>query len=227
MLACTAPSTLISCSTARVPVRANNRQGRFENSFCRLIILSQHCHSRAAVIRYLSAMNDEPPFQLTETKRARKRAQRLFESVSGLLQAVLPANADIRHIGAMAVLGWLTKGDLDIVIRVPPDDFQPVDALLAARIARNDGSVKTESFSAFEDASSDPHLGIQLTVIGGPYDFFHQFVEALGPCPHLVEEYNTLKRFHDGGDMTVYRTAKDEFVERVLADFYPYCGGNA
>jgi hypothetical protein len=51
--------------------------------------------------------------------------------------------------------------------------------LLTARFARNDGSIRTDSFSAFEDASADPHLGIQLTAIGGPHDFFHLFVDGL------------------------------------------------
>ena len=72
-------------------------------------------------------------------------------------------------------------------------------------------------FSAFEDASSYPHLGVQLTVVGGEFDLFHQFVEALQRSPELVRQYNALKRRHDGGDMTVYRKAKDAFVKKVLA----------
>jgi GrpB-like predicted nucleotidyltransferase (UPF0157 family) len=42
------------------------------------------------------------------------------------------------------------------------------------------------------------------------------FAEALQSSPDLVEEYNALKRLHDGGDMAIYRAAKDAFVERVL-----------
>ena len=75
------------------------------------------------------------------------------------------------------------------------------------------------TFAAFEDASSTPHLGLQLTAIGGPFDVFHQFVEALHQSPELVLEYNALKLQHDGSDMAVYRRAKSDFVERVLAEF--------
>jgi GrpB-like predicted nucleotidyltransferase (UPF0157 family) len=162
-------------------------------------------------------MSNEPPFRLVETARACERAQRLFERVSSSLQPSLPSVADIRHIGATAVPGCLTKGDLDIVIRVPAGEFQRVDVLLASRFARNEGSIRTENFSAFEDSSTDPHLGIQLTVIDGPRDFFHRFVEALRQSPKLLGEYNALKCLHDGGEMAIYRAAKDAFVARVLA----------
>jgi GrpB-like predicted nucleotidyltransferase (UPF0157 family) len=164
-------------------------------------------------------MNNEPPFALVDPERAREEAERLFEAVSKSLDAILPPTADIRHIGATALHGCLTKGDLDIVVRVPAVDFQAADAALASRYARNDGSIRTTTFSAFEDSSSRPHLGIQLAVIDGPSDFFHQFVEALRQSPPLVEEYNTLKRAYDGSAMATYRVAKDAFVERVLAEF--------
>ncbi|MGE0056061.1 MAG: GrpB family protein [Hyphomicrobium sp.] len=162
-------------------------------------------------------MSQEPPFQLVDTEPARKKAQQLFARVRSALVPLLPSDVDIRHIGATAVCGCLTKGDLDIVVRVPGIAFEQVDALLARHFARNDGSIRTTSFAAFEDASADPHLGIQLTMIGGPHDFFHLFVEALQRCPELVSEYNTLKLQHVGSDMAVYRVAKDAFVERVLA----------
>ncbi|MFA5898514.1 MAG: GrpB family protein [Hyphomicrobium sp.] len=162
-------------------------------------------------------MNSEQPFQLVDTETARQKAQRLFDCVRNRLVPLLPADADILHIGATAVSGCLTKGDLDIVIRVPGEGFPQADALLARHFARNDGSIRTDSFSAFEDASTDPHLGIQLTVVSGPHDFFHLFVEALRRSPDLVSEYNALKRQHEGDDMINYRAAKDAFVERVLA----------
>jgi GrpB-like predicted nucleotidyltransferase (UPF0157 family) len=165
----------------------------------------------------LHAMSIEESFRLFDTETAREKAQRLFEHVCLSLVPLLPVNADIRHIGATAVPGCLTKGDLDIVIRVPQAAFRQVDALLASRFERNEGSIQTESFSAFEQASTDPHLGIQLAALGGPYDFFHLFVEALRQSPDLVGEYNALKSLHDGNDVAVYRAAKDAFVERVLA----------
>jgi GrpB-like predicted nucleotidyltransferase (UPF0157 family) len=162
-------------------------------------------------------MSNEPAFKLVDTERAREDAATLFDAISMSLKAVLPPTADVRHIGATAVPGCLTKGDLDVVVRVAAEDFNDADSALAARFKRNDGSTRTNAFSAFEDVSSYPHLGVQLTVVGGEFDLFHQFVEALQRSPALVREYNALKRTHDGGDMTVYRKAKAAFVEKVLA----------
>jgi GrpB-like predicted nucleotidyltransferase (UPF0157 family) len=166
----------------------------------------------------MSRTSKEPPFALIDAGRVREAAQRLFATVSKLLAARLPPTADVRHIGATAIPGCLTKGDLDIVVRIPADDFAEADAALASLFTRNEGSIRTETFSAFEDASSDPHLEVQLAAIDGPFDSFHQFAEALRRSPQLVEEYNALKRRHEGVAMDVYRAAKDDFVERVLAD---------
>jgi GrpB-like predicted nucleotidyltransferase (UPF0157 family) len=162
-------------------------------------------------------MDNEPPLTLIDAERARDAARRLFEAVSKSLGAMLPPRVDIRHIGATAVPGCLTKGDLDIVVRVPVEDFETADGMLASRYSRNDGSIRTATFSAFEDPSSHPHLGIQLVTIDGPLDDFHLFVEALQGSSQLIQEYNTLKRLHEGADMERYRAAKDAFVERVLA----------
>jgi GrpB-like predicted nucleotidyltransferase (UPF0157 family) len=161
---------------------------------------------------------DSAKFRLVDPESARVAAQRLFEAVSRSLTDILPPTADIRHVGATAIPGCLTKGDLDIVVRVTAGDFEAADTALASGYARNHGSVRSPVFSAFEDASSRPHLGIQLTAIDSPFDFFHLFAEGLRQSPQLLDKYNALKRSHDGCDMSVYRVAKDAFVEKVLAD---------
>lgn len=158
----------------------------------------------------------EPPFKIIDTDAAYAAANHLFSEVEQQLRQKLPPQADVRHIGATAIPGCLTKGDLDIVVRVPAEHFASADLDLAERYARNSGSIRTASFSAFEDSSRTPHLGIQLAAIDGPHDFFHLFVEALRASPELVAEYNALKRKFDGEDMASYRRAKDAFVERVL-----------
>lgn len=163
-------------------------------------------------------MSDDHIFKLAaDSANARQKAERLFDEISIKLRGLLPASADIRHIGATAVSGCLTKGDLDIVVRVPADDFDQCDASLAALFERNVGSARTDTFSAFEDGTTTPHLGIQLTVIGDPKDVFHLFAEALSSSAQLLDAYNQLKlRFH-ARPMDEYRRAKDQFVESVLS----------
>ena len=162
-------------------------------------------------------MADEPQFLLhPEPARARAAADALFELTVAILRPALPAEADIRHVGSTAIPGCLTKGDLDIVVRVRPADFAAADAVLAARFARNAGSARTDSFAAFEDATTEPHLGVQLAVVGGPFDDFHRFSAALLSDCALVEHYNALKMQFEGRSMAEYRVAKDAFIGSVL-----------
>ena len=166
----------------------------------------------------MCAMTVEQTFEIhPELIVAHEAAERLFSRVATRLRELLPASADIRHIGATAIPGCLTKGDLDIVARVEQQDFAWSDQALANDFSRNTGSVRTDSFSAFEDATTSPHLGIQLTAVGGPYDFFHLFVDVLNQDPSLVASYNELKSRFNGRPMSEYREAKDNFVVEVLA----------
>lgn len=151
-----------------------------------------------------------------DDRHAREAAERLFGTVKQQLHAVLPATTEILHVGATAVPGCLTKGDLDMVVRVERKDFQAVEAALAARFARNPGSARTVEFAAFEDEACTPHLGIQLTAKGGAFDVFHRFAAALCADPALVNRYNALKITHDGQPMDRYRAAKDAFVADAL-----------
>jgi GrpB-like predicted nucleotidyltransferase (UPF0157 family) len=79
-------------------------------------------------------MDSNALFILVDANRAREQAQRLFETVSKMLTEVLPPTADVRHIGA--VPGRLTKGDLDIVIRIPTDTNAEVRHKTVAALAR-------------------------------------------------------------------------------------------
>ena len=151
------------------------------------------------------------------TESARYAAGRLFAETVEALRPLLPETAEIHHVGATAVPGCLTKGDLDIVVRVTPEKFAVSDQALALRYARNTGSVRTHDFCAFETPDSEPPLGIQLTAKGGDHDFFHLFVERLRAEPDLLKRYNALKRRFEGQPMEVYRKAKSDFIRAVLA----------
>ncbi|ODA66339.1 hypothetical protein A7A08_02737 [Methyloligella halotolerans] len=158
----------------------------------------------------------EPSLRLADMEAAREAADRLFAATASRLKQLLSDQAEILHIGATAIPGCLTKGDLDIVVRVAPDDFAAADQALSAHYARNSGSVRTGGFSAFEQPGSSPPLGIQLTALGGEYDVFHLFAERMREDPDLVVRYNALKRRFDGQPMEAYREAKSYFIRAVL-----------
>jgi GrpB-like predicted nucleotidyltransferase (UPF0157 family) len=167
-------------------------------------------------------MSDEPDFSLhPDPALERRAANELFERTAAILRGLLPASADIRHIGTTAVPGCLTKGDLDIVVRVEAVDFSVAEAAIATLLARNTGSTHSDTFSAFEDRGTTPPLGVQLVVAGVSDDCFHTFAEALRRDPDLLVRYNSLKRQYDGPPMDLYRAAKDAFIARALSS--PEC----
>jgi len=119
------------------------------------------------------------------------------------------------HVGATAIADCLTKGDLDIMVRVDAGEFDEAELALASLFARS-RSDPADGFAGFEDASASPHLGIQLVARGGAFDMFEKFRDRLNASPALLREYNALKRDHDGAAMEAYRSAKDRFIARTL-----------
>lgn len=87
--------------------------------------------------------------------------------------------ADIQHVGSTAIPGSLTKGDLDIQVRISPEKFKHAVNILSEMYETNNGSIKTKEFRAFKDDETNPPLGIQLTVIGSEFDFFWKFRDVL------------------------------------------------
>ena len=69
------------------------------------------------------------------------RAERLYQETAAELTKLVPG-ADIRHIGSTAVPGCLTKGDVDIVVRVKKQRFFIADEALAGSFQRNPGSIR-------------------------------------------------------------------------------------
>jgi GrpB-like predicted nucleotidyltransferase (UPF0157 family) len=143
-------------------------------------------------------------------------AERLFRLLRRRLAAVLPADAVIEHVGATAVSGCLTKGDLDISVQVSQETFAAADRALDALYERNPGSARTADFSAFKRDDRRPPVGIQLVARGAPLDVFVRFRDCLRADPVLVDRYNALKRTYDGAAMSDYRAAKSAFIKQVL-----------
>ena len=149
----------------------------------------------------------------------RKRVEIALTHHRELLTRLLP-EAKSYHIGSTAVPGSLTKGDLDIQLRVTVGQFTRADAVLASHYQRNTGSAHSPTFSSFNDDRADPPLGIQLTVAGGPDDFFCRLRDYLIAHSEVNERYNELKRRFDGALMVDYRAAKSAFIEELLENIF-------
>jgi GrpB-like predicted nucleotidyltransferase (UPF0157 family) len=145
------------------------------------------------------------------------RAEALFEEQKQRILAVLP-DADVQHIGSTAVPGSLTKGDLDLQVRVSAERFQPAVSSLLALYELNDGSDQTDCFRSFKDDALLLPVGVQLTVIGSEYDFFWRQRDYFIANPSMRAEYDAFKRQYEGGDMEEYIAAKHLFFERIMKD---------
>jgi GrpB-like predicted nucleotidyltransferase (UPF0157 family) len=126
--------------------------------------------------------------------------------------------AEVEHVGSTAVLGALTKGDLDLLVRVEADDFAAAVAGLLGLYAIDQPENWTPTFASFTDPqAADPPVGVQLAVAGSADDaLFGPFRDAVAGDPALLAEYNALKLENDGEDYERYTDVKAEFVKRVL-----------
>ena len=144
----------------------------------------------------------------------RAEVDRLWQSERKKLLRLLPA-ADVQHVGATAVPGSLTKGDLDIQVRVPAADFAAAEVVLAAHYQPNSKTDRDVGFASFTDEKANPPLGVQLTAIDGPHDGFYRFRDVLRAHPPLREAYDTIKRGWEGRPMAGYRAEKAAFFEEL------------
>lgn len=148
-------------------------------------------------------------------KLFKDKAEQAFLFQKELIKEHLPS-ADVQHVGSTAIPNSLTKGDLDIQVRVAAEQFSKAVNVLSLLYESNDGSIKTDEFRAFQEESSDPPLGIQLTVIDSEFDFFWKFRDVLLLNDQYRLEYDELKRKYEGREMEEYREAKNEFFIRMM-----------
>jgi GrpB-like predicted nucleotidyltransferase (UPF0157 family) len=131
-----------------------------------------------------------------------------------LVRAAVP-DAEVLEVGSTAVPGVIGKGDVDLLVRVPLAAFEATREALDRVLPRNPQQLSDAAYQGYT-VPSPIDVAVQLTVKGGEYDTFVEFLDALRADPALVERYNALKREWDGQPMDEYRAAKAAFIEAVL-----------
>jgi GrpB-like predicted nucleotidyltransferase (UPF0157 family) len=162
----------------------------------------------------MTASSEETVTFLPE-EHVRARVQSRFEQLRNELQAMVPG-AQIEHVGSTAIPGSLTKGDLDIQVRVLAAQYAAAKERLCQLLDVNAGGFSAHDAISFEDYRHVPHVGIHLTVVGGSADIQWRFRDLLLAFESLRLEYDDLKRRFEGQSMERYRAAKADFVDRVL-----------
>jgi hypothetical protein len=89
--------------------------------------------------------------------------------------------AEVEHVGSTAIGGALTKGDLDLLVRVQAGRFDAAVAGLLGLYAVDQLENWTATFASFADPqAADPPVGVQLAVAGSAEDaLFGPFRDAL------------------------------------------------
>jgi GrpB-like predicted nucleotidyltransferase (UPF0157 family) len=132
------------------------------------------------------------------------------------LAALLP-DAELHHIGATAIPGSVTKGDVDVLVRVSSEEFPQAVDVLRQRFAVKQATNWTGNFASFGDDSQYAlPLGIQLVVKNSDVDFLLFLREYFIFNADALEEYNRLKLAHSKDGAEGYWRAKDLFLSKIL-----------
>jgi GrpB-like predicted nucleotidyltransferase (UPF0157 family) len=150
-----------------------------------------------------------------EQSHFHEQAEKTFLEQKEKILRLLP-EADVQHVGSTAIPNSLTKGDLDIQVRIPAEMFTAAVKKLSTLYAVNKGSVQTDYFHAFQDDTTALPLGVQLTVIGSELDIFWKFREVLFANDAYRTEYDELKKAYEDKSMEAYREAKQQFFARLM-----------
>ena len=126
--------------------------------------------------------------------------------------------AAVEHVGATAVDGLLTKGDLDIQVRVPRERFAETVMTLAAvpGLRMSAGAYLPPDGQSFELA--DGHkipVGVHVTVKDSAADEQWIFREILRRDDEVRASYQALKRACHGRPMQAYRDEKEALFDRL------------
>lgn len=146
----------------------------------------------------------------------RAEVEKIYHTQRSLILTSI-VEADVQHVGSTAVPGSLTKGDLDIQVRVQPETFATASKVFSSIYDVNKESDCTECFMAFKKEGLQFDLGIQLSVIHSPYDIFWKIRDFFLKHKEWNVRYNALKTSFQNKNMSDYRSAKNAFFERLIS----------
>jgi GrpB-like predicted nucleotidyltransferase (UPF0157 family) len=130
----------------------------------------------------------------------------------GLVARRLLPYAEVHHIGATALPTGLTKGDVDVNIRIGPDGFARAVDVFRRHYEPAQEHNWTPTYASFKADSYPLPLGIQVTVIGSPDDFLLALRDTMLTRPAVLDEYSECKRRAAALGPDAYWDAKDRFL---------------
>jgi GrpB-like predicted nucleotidyltransferase (UPF0157 family) len=137
-----------------------------------------------------------------------------FKEYRSIIQNLIPS-ADIQHVGGSAIPGAITKGDLDIQIRVKLEEMTDAINKLDSLYARKHEELWKKNFAIFKDDKPDLKVDIMLNVIDSAFDTFFRVRDLLIADKDLLEEYNTLKQSYSSQPYEIQSKQKRAFFDRL------------
>ena len=145
------------------------------------------------------------------------KIERTVARLSAQLAALAP-DGEVHHIGATAIAGALTKGDVDMLVRVSAERFQAVVSGLREHFPIRQAANWTAEFASFgNDVAYELPVGIQVVIRDSASDFLLFLRDYLTSDPDALQTYNQLKLAHSREGPEGYWRAKDQFWSRILA----------
>jgi acyl-CoA thioester hydrolase len=157
----------------------------------------------------------DPPYRLTEVDVA--ALERRVDELRAALHALVP-RAHVEHVGATAVPGLPTKGDVDVQVRVHRDQFDDARARLAQQYRPSEHAYQAPDGASFDvDAPHGPAM-VHLTVIDSEADEQWVYRELLREDRSLLSSFRQLRHAYEGRPMSQWRAAKAKVFEGMKRD---------
>lgn len=151
----------------------------------------------------------------------RSRAVRIWESTAELVKGA-GVGGVLTLVGGCSVDGALTRGDVDLHLRVSPADFDRAVATLRSIMVVARPEIWCPSLATFELPAELP-TGLAVTPVGSEHDIrFTRTWQLLSADPDLLADYNEVKRSSRNSD---YEERKSAFFERMLATWPSHPAG--
>jgi GrpB-like predicted nucleotidyltransferase (UPF0157 family) len=164
------------------------------------------------------------PLHFVWSQSIADRAATLFVEHERSIRTRLPG-VRIRHTGGSSVPGVLTTGDVDLQVSVDEESFAAARHVLSELYEPLYRDEWPEDAAYFTARGAHPTVEVALTVIGTLDDWHHGEVwDRIASDPKLIDEYNALKRAHEGGSEAAYNAAKRAFFS---THFPPQAAPNA
>jgi GrpB-like predicted nucleotidyltransferase (UPF0157 family) len=121
-------------------------------------------------------------------------------------------DAEVRHTGGTSIPGVLTGGDVDLQVRVAPERFPEARDVLSELYEPFHLDAWHAEGAFYTAPGSEPQVEVALTAIGCLDDLHHgEAWDRIAADPGLLEQYNAMKRAHEGGALDAYLAAKRAF----------------